>query len=288
MAIDEAMALTQEMLTQAQALSAVIARLRLEEMGAHGDPVQRAQLERVVDALGARGPLDALTPDERSIVVAFTRSYLKQALDLVEQPERAGAWTHDDPVLLQAQGRASAVVATLMLEAGVGRPGARILDIGAGVAGLAIALCSAFPQATVVGLDPWEPALSLARQNVEGAGLADRVTLHATVIEQYDDPNGFDLVWLPSFFVPDSVIDLALARVLRMLRPGGHIVVGVLDGPDDSLAGIIDALVTARSGGALLTPADAVARLAAAGYAHTREVPRTWKAPLRLAVGERR
>ncbi|HXK33963.1 MAG TPA: class I SAM-dependent methyltransferase [Dehalococcoidia bacterium] len=287
MAIERAMALVTELLTQAQALAAVTARMRLDELGVSGEPAQREQLDRVVEKLGAAEHLEDLTPDERAIVVAFARSYMRQALDLIDEPERVGSWSHTDATLLQAQGKASAAVASLALEAGVGKPDARILDIGTGVAGLAIAFSSVFPASTVVGIDPWEPSLELARQNVADAGLDSRIMLRAATVEAFDDPDGFDLVWLPSFFIPERVMDEALRTVRRVLRPGGEVMVGVLDGPDDSLAGIIDALVTVRSGGALLTPADAVARLQRAGFAEAREVERTWKAPLRLAVGRR-
>ncbi|HSK17169.1 MAG TPA: class I SAM-dependent methyltransferase [Gaiellaceae bacterium] len=288
MAFEELMGLTTRLLANAQALAAVAARLRLEELGVEGDPAVNAQLDRVIDALGVREDYEGLDEGERSVVLSFARSYLKQALDLVDDPARAGAWAYDDPVLLQAQGSASAVVARLIGDAGLGAEGARILDVGTGVGGLAVAFAQRFPRASVVGLDPWEPALALARENVAAAGLDSRVTLVAATIQDFDDADGFDLTWLPSFFIPEGVVDDAIERVHALTRPGGTIVVGLTYAPDDDpLGAAVDDLFTVRSGGSALAAEDAIARLERAGFADVGEVARTWDAPLRLAVGRR-
>lgn len=279
------MALTNRLLTSAYALAAVTARLRLSELGEDGDPAVREELDRVADALESRELYDALDERERSIVIAFSRSYLRQALDLVDDPARAPGWSYTDPVLLQAQGSGSAVVAHLMAQVGVGSPRARILDIGTGVAGLAIALCSTFPESTVVGLDPWEPALAIARANVAKAGLESRITLLETPIQDFDDPEGFDLVWLPSFFIPESVIDLAISRIQGLLRPGGALVVGTTQGEERSLDAAVDDLRIVRSGGSVVSAADASARLERAGFADVHNPELGTDAPVRLVVG---
>ena len=155
MAFQELMGLSNRLLTDAQALAALTARLRLDELGVEGDPAVGAQLDRVVDALGAREHVEGLDEGERSVVLSFARSYLAQALDLVEDPGRAGSWSYADPVLLQAQGSASAVVARLIADAGLGSANARILDVGTGVGGLAVALAKRFAESTVLGIDPW-------------------------------------------------------------------------------------------------------------------------------------
>lgn len=265
---------------EAQLLAALTARLRLAELDGAGDPATVAQLDRVADALGVREQHDQLEPHERAVLVSFARTYLRQAVDLIEDPARAGAWTHSDPAILQAQGRASGLVASLIARAGLGRRDARILDVGTGVAGLAIALCIEFADSTVVGVDPWEPALTLARGNVADAGLDARITLVPSTIEGLEDPEGFDLVWFPSFFIPDAAIDDALKKIRTLTRPGADVVVGVFEAPDDPVAAAVDSLFTIRSGGAVLTVADAVDRLAEAGFVEAHEVERTWNAPI--------
>ena len=149
------------LLTRADAPAAMTARLRLAELGDGGDPAVRAQLDRIADLLEARELYDGLGEQERAIVVSFARSYLRQALDLLEDPLRKPGWSYTDPVLLQAQGSASAAVAKLFAAAGLGARHARILDVGTGVAGLAIAFCRTYPESTVVGLDPWQARQSL-------------------------------------------------------------------------------------------------------------------------------
>lgn len=106
MAFQELMRLSGRLLGDAQALAALAARLRLDELGVEGDPAVRAQLDRVVDTFGVRDQISELEEGQRAVLLAFSRSYLAQALDLVDDPPRPGSWSHDDPVLLQAQGSA--------------------------------------------------------------------------------------------------------------------------------------------------------------------------------------
>jgi precorrin-6B methylase 2 len=287
MALEDVMALTNRLLTNADALAALTARLRLAELGEEPDPAVREQLDRVADALGARAHYDGLDERERAIALAFSRTFLRQALDLVEDPLRAPGWSYTDPVLLQAQGSASAAVARLFAAAGIGGPGVRILDVGTGVAGLAIAFCSAFPDSTVVGIDPWEPALEIARRNVEEAGFEDRIALHASTIQDFADPDGFDLAWLPSFFIPATVLEDAILRVHGLLRPGGSLVIGVNQGDSGSLESAVDDLRSIRSGGSAISPADAVGHLQRAGFTDVREPDLGMDIPLKLAVGTR-
>lgn len=287
-AFDELMGLVNRLLASALALAALAARLRLDELELEGDRAVHAQLDRVADVLGVREQLGRLDPSERAVLVAFARSYLAQGIDLVDEPAREGAWAHSDPVLLQAQGSASAVVATLLSELGLLLPGARILDVGTGVAGLATAFCRVVSDATVVGVDPWAPALELARSNVVAAGLESRVTLVETTIQDFKDPDGFDLAWLPSFFIPEAALDDAFARVYELLRPGGRIVSGVTFADEsEPLTQATDDLVTVRSGGSVLGVDDAIASLRRAGFADVRELDRAWHPPLRLVVGRR-
>jgi len=288
MAFDELMGLTNRLLANALALSAVSARLRLDELGAEGDPAVREQLDRVIEELGVHTKLETLEPGERAVLYAFSRSYLAQALDLVDDPARQGAWSHSDPILLSAQGSASAVVATLITNLGLVPPNARILDVGTGVAGIATAFCELHPDATVVGIDPWKPALAIARKRVASANLDPRITLVEAAIGDFYDAEGFDLAWLPSFFIPDDVLDHAIERIHELLRPGGAIVVGVIFADEASpLEAVTDALVTVRSGGSVLGADDAVGKLDRAGFANAHEVERDWNPPLRFVVGRR-
>ena len=288
MAFQELMGISNRLLTDAQALAAVTARLRLDELGIEGDPAVRAQLDRVTEALGAEQHIQELDDGERSVAVSFARSYLAQAVDLLEDPARAGSWNYADPVLLQAQGSSSALVARLIADSGLSAADARILDVGTGVGGLAVAFATTFPESTIVGVDPWEPALALARERVASAGLDGRITLLSQTVQELEDPDGFDLVWLPSFFIPEAVLDPALVRIETLMRPDATLVLGLYDATDDgSLASAVHGLFTVRAGGSVVYPEDALARLRRAGFDDVRELERDWDAPLRLVVGRR-
>jgi len=282
------MGLSNRLLTDAQALAALTARLHLDELGVEGDPDVREQLDRVVDALGAREHVEGLDDGERSVILSFARSYLAQALELVEEPTRAGSWSHSDPVLLQAQGSSSAMVARLIGDSGLGSADARILDVGTGVGGLAVAFATRFPGSTIVGIDPWEPALALARERVAAADLDGRITLLNQTVQELEDADGFDLVWLPSFFIPERVLDAAVARVHSLMRPNGTLVFGTYDVTgDEPLASAVHDLFTVRAGGSVVYAEDALDRLRRAGFDDAREIERDWDAPLRFFVGRR-
>src|SRR6185369_7115647 len=66
--------------------------------------------------------------------------------------------------------------------------------------------------------------LSMARENVGRAGLEGRIDLLQSTVESLTEEKAFDLAWLPTFFIAESVLPAATARVYASLRPGGWIV----------------------------------------------------------------
>jgi hypothetical protein len=59
------------------------------------------------------------------------------------------------------------------------------------------------------------------------------------------------------------------------------------EGPDDPIAAAVDAMITVRSGGAVMEADEAVSRLEKAGLRNVEEVVRTWRAPVRLVVARK-
>jgi SAM-dependent methyltransferase len=284
---NELQALTTRFITQAEALAALVARLELDATGEPGDPEVTAQLDRVLDLIGATDLCTNLDERERTTLIGHVTTMLRQAMDLIDDPVRPGGWYYADPQILQGQGASSVIVAQLIAGAGIGTENARILDIGTGVGALAVAFCRAFPGSTVVGIDEWELSLELARQNVTAAGLGSRITLRRTPIEAFDDDQGFDLVWMPVIFLSRAILEDALGRAVAAMRPGAQIVLGRYAGSDDPLAGALGDLRTVRSGGTLLNPSDTRALLEGAGLVDVREIERTWPAPIGLTAGRR-
>ncbi len=285
---NELLALTTRLLTQAESLAALVARLKLDAAGEPGDPQITAQLDRVMDVIGATDLCANLDERGRTTVIGHATTMLRQAMELIDDPLRPGGWFSTDPQIIQGQGASSGMVAQLLAGAGIGMPDARILDVGTGVGALAVAFCRTFPNPTVVGIDPWELSLELARQNVATSGFGSRITLRQTRIEAFEDDDGFDLVWMPVIFLSQAILGDAVRRAVATMRPGAQIVLGRYTGSDDPLVGALGDLRTIRSGGTLLGPADTRALLEEAGLVDVREIERRWPAPLGLTVGRRR
>ncbi len=298
MAYQELIAKVVPLSVSAEAVAALAARLKLDATGETADPAVRAQLDRVVDALLEPGTLDDVDENERQSVIGIITSFLKQALELVENPARTPGWVYTDPAVLQSQGQSSAAVPPLWaqfvvptldgLEASLASSGARVLDIGSGTGWLAISACRVFPNASVVGLDPWGPSNELARANIADAGLEHRITLRTGVIEEFEDAERFDLIWMPVLFVPPAVLDAAVQHAADSLRKGGWLILGGYAAPPDPLAHAVNDLRAVRGGGTPISDKQGVALLEAAGLANAHAVQKAWPAPVRFVVAQRR
>ena len=299
MTYDRLMTVTAPLISGAEAAAALAARTKLDmlgEAGEAGDPAIRAALDDVVSALSDPGVLDDVDDTERRSIVGTVTSFLKQALELLEDPGRPGGWVYTDPVVLQTQGQSSGGVPPLIariapsldgLESALTREGARILDIGSGVAALSISCCRVWPAASVVGLDPWGPASELAAANVAEAGLQDRITLRPIPIQELDDVDTFDLAWMPAPFLPMSALDEGVPLVARSLRSGGWLILGRYAAPDEALPQALATLRTLRGGGTPLSDEEAVSLLERGGLTDVRAVPSDWGAPIRFVAGRR-
>jgi SAM-dependent methyltransferase len=106
----------------------------------------------------------------------------------------------------------------------LGRPGARLADVGCGGGWSSIALARAYPEATIDGIDVDAASVDMARKNAAGAGVADRVTFtHA-------DAAGLADATYDAVFAFECVHDMprpveVLAAVERALAPEGFVVV---------------------------------------------------------------
>ena len=285
----------------------------IDELASRCRSLSRGQIERclaVAETAGvvvADGPQRRLAPGALAFVqqpmnAALTgeiRSNLMQAVAFLdasraERERPTTGWTHADPALLQAQGDSSAVMAFMMkmqvlpaLE-GLGerleRPGARFLDVGAGVGGLAIAMCRAFPQLSILGVDVLDTPLAIAKKNVTNAGLVERIELRKQAVEDLREESAFDAAWLPGFFVPTAAA--AATRIHAALRPGGWLLFGVAGWPADPKRRAVWSLINELWGGVSSPPAEGEAILREAGFSVVRTLPGPEWAPS-LVVGQR-
>lgn len=266
------------------------ARERLDELcaaawalaaaSAHAEGGVPPELEGQVREVLAAAGLDGLDEIRSPHLMADLRSTLLQVADFAARAREgtlAPGWSHTDPVLLQAQGDMSAsgvAMLTQQVFPQLGRPVRDFLDVGAGVASVAIEVCRQVDGLRAVGLEPQEAPLAIARRNVAEAGLAGRIELRRQLVQELADEAAFDVAWLPLTFFPADVLEAALVTVHRALRPGGLVVTGTLvhDGAD--LRAAAARLRAALWGGEQFGP-DELERLArAAGYAEVRRGPR--------------
>jgi SAM-dependent methyltransferase len=254
------------------------------------------------DAFACTPGMSAYTGGQRQeFLRADLRATPLMAAELVARFRAGGAaahgWRYADPALLQAWGMRSVESVPIWAErlfpsldglcAALAAPTATFLDVGTGVGRLAIAMCEQFPALRVVGLDPFETALALARSNVAEAGLADRIELRPQLVQQLADENCYDLAWVPVMFLPADVAARGLHRVHTALRPGGWAVLGSLAAQGDGLQPAVLRLVSLLFGSGRLFADDAAAMLRAAAYECIQVLPAAPGVPIRMIVGRR-
>ena len=117
----------------------------------------------------------------------------------------------------------------------------RILDLATGTADVALSVARAYPEATVIGLDPSEGMLAVGHTKVARAKLKEHVELvvgDARALPFDDDHVAGVTMAFGIRNVPDR--DLALQEMVRVTRPGGAVSILELaeptEGPFASLA----------------------------------------------------
>src|SRR5262249_13179182 len=118
----------------------------------------------------------------------------------------------------------------------------------------------------VVGIDPWEPALTLARKNLAKSGLVERVELRSQRVEQLEEMETFTLAWVPGPFISADVVDRALEHIRCALAPGGWLIFGFNPVPSTPLEQALARLRIVRSGGHPWTSKEVEEKLRALGF----------------------
>jgi SAM-dependent methyltransferase len=273
MSSESLIAASQRLSMSVETLAALGAQLRFLQNGSGGDSRVRALLDDVTQAIDPQ-LLEGVERRHQASVLALIRTMFRQGLDLLENPERAPGWSYEDPDTLQSQGQASRLVVRRIeamaaqrpeLSKVLRQPGA-FLDVGTGVGLLAIEAARTWPALRVVGIDPWEPALALARKNLAQSGLAERVEFRSQRVEQLEETATFTLAWVPGPFISPEVVDRALERVRRALAPGGWLIFGSYRVPSAPLEQSLVHLRIVRNGGYPWTPQEIEEKLRALGF----------------------
>ena len=235
-------------------------------------------------------------PTYRSAAQARLSSLRQAVAAATGRPGDVAGWADQDDEVLRNQGHASAAtgraIATRVVPALPGLaehlavPGSRVLDVGTGIAALALALAEAFPRAEVVGLDVFEHVLELARAELADAGTeaAGRVTLRHGDVADLTEQSAYDLAWLPAPFLSEAALDQALPRLVEALRPGAWLVVGTGQAPTDPLRRAVAGWNAVRTGGNAYDTGRMAQALAAQGLQDVREFPTVPGGPVLVAA----
>lgn len=253
------------------------------------DPSLTDAAHGVLDALGVEGGTGA------GEVAPAVKASLLQAAALVGAEHVA--WLEQSDEALLAQGRASALGASALVQflfptlgdlaARLASPGARILDVGTGVAALAVAFAERLPAVTVTAIDVSERVLGLARTTVAASGVAERIRLRRDDVATLTEHDRYDLVWLPAPFLPPAALRAGVLRAVDALRPGGWIILGHGKLGGEPLDVALTRLKTLAYGGTALSDREAQDLLAGAGLDHVATVGTPHDAPA-ITVGHKR
>jgi SAM-dependent methyltransferase len=279
-------------------LTALAAILEAKATGTQLDPTLAAVAQGLLEQVGAGGYADSLSPQEASMSAAMIRAIYLMDAKMLSASTRAKTWSHPEPEILNAIGNAARTHAASFTRALVplcdglaerlSAPTARLLDVGVGVAGTACALAQMWPELKIVGIDVWQPSLRLARENIDNAGLANRIEIREQSVDAFDEKNNYDACYFPVHFIPERFARPGLARILAALRPGGWIATGAT--PFEDMPPPVAALHRLREtqwGSPLWTIDQTEQALRDAGFVDLRRAPPQPGPPVIWIVGRK-
>lgn len=214
---------------------------------------------------------DAGDPDIAPLLTQIDMAFAESG-ELWRNPHRTAGWQVEDQQLLQAMGRASRGAFDRILALATTRPSlcqalsGRFLDVGTGVAGIALRAVETCPGLEVDAIDIWEPALRIAAENLAASPHADRIQLRHLDITRLEPGPRYTSAWLPTMFLNRAVVGQAVERIAAASRPGGWLVAAMYTQPEDPFMAVVSSLRTLRSGGEVTDPAELEALLRARGY----------------------
>lgn len=103
--------------------------------------------------------------------------------------------------------------------------GARVLELASGVGRGLVKFANTYPNTTIIGVDGDEHSTDLAWKRVEKEGIADRVSLVQSTLEDFADEDGYDLVFINISMHECRDIDKVTENVKQSLKPGGWFVI---------------------------------------------------------------
>jgi len=205
------------------------------------------------------------------------------ALSSARSGRLRSGWSHSDPDVLVAQGetaglfRLSAEHVLPSLEGlrdSLERPGARFLDVGAGVGVISSELCMVYPEVAAECFEPNPEARRIGRERVRSAGLEERISFRADGVEDLNAVGRYDLAIIPQPFLAPPAFELGIERIRTALRPGGWMLVLALEVPvADPVAAAASRFRARLWGGGAVTADELIRKLEDAGFESARADP---------------
>jgi predicted O-methyltransferase YrrM len=270
-------------MVSACALTSLGALLDAKVTGTPIDPKLAQRMQELLATLGAGNVLDDVGPQEATIMRGLVRAmYLLDAKMLFPET-RAIGWRSPEPQILQSVGEFARVHAVTVTREVVPAceglaerfrsKGAAILDVGVGVGMTAIAMAQMWPEMKIVGIDVWQPSLRLARENIDQAGLADRIEVREQGVENLTDESAYDYVYFANTFIPEQFARAGLERSLKALRPGGWIAIGAVNESAPPPASALFRLRETQWGGPVWSTAECEKVLRDCGFVEVKTPP---------------
>jgi SAM-dependent methyltransferase len=277
-----------------EALAALGAALRLQRSAVEADSRVRVCLQEVLHAIDPQ--LADCLGNRAEYAMPLIETAFRQSADLLHNPERVPGWRHQDPAILQSQGQVSRLIVHSIDELAAQRHEFRailqgtgtFLDVGTGAGWLALEAARVWPRLQIVGIDIWEPALALARNNVAASDHGDRIELRSQAVERVDERATYAMAWFPGAFISAETTREALKRIHHALIPGGWLIFALWAPSADPLGSAVANLRIVRSGGHPWLSTEVVDCLLAAGFADIEALPPgVAGSPVAFVIGKR-
>ncbi len=112
--------------------------------------------------------------------------------------------------------------------------GGHILELASGAGDGLVRMAQTYPQCSYVGVDGDAHSLEVAAENLRQAGVQDKVSLKQIWLEELNDNEKYDIIFINTTMHECRDIDKVTQNVLRALKPGGFFVISDFPFPNST------------------------------------------------------
>jgi SAM-dependent methyltransferase len=201
-------------------------------------------------------------------------------MEIIESPDQFPAWTTDDPIIMQTQGKASRIATKLITEFAqkeatlsqlLSAPN-KFLDVGSGAGWISLSMAEHWPELQVDGLEIHPPALELAKKNAFEAGLSDRVVFHHRSVDKIEAKNEYAAAFIPFIFIPELILNSAIPALGSALKVGAWLFIACYRKPESPLDIALWDLQTTMSGGRVWDESEITRLVGSSGFGPIKDL----------------